>query len=294
MCKNCSDISWHRLILNQSKTNCPKNLNSDGLIVREIWVPGPNVFFVVCCNFLLILQRGDVIRGICVETTKRNADELRKSTHQSVWFADLRIRVSNFRNCYANEADHVTTSYLKSKTKIATVIMKWLSQGIPFICWNVGAYNISEYRVLHMNNQSLHMWWRYLLSVHDFSPSCLDMIHFSPCSPPPDFRQVTIWPSLRSAKKGKKAARGVRLKSELVIAVHSRCQCVVGCLAHVRAYSVKQQRSYHCDVTIAAHSNATPRTMGCIIINKGIPYKENKGIWIPYKKNSMRVDTQTT
>ena len=45
------------------------------------------------------------------------ADELRKPTHQSVWFADLRIRVSNFRNCYANEADHITKSDLKSKTK---------------------------------------------------------------------------------------------------------------------------------------------------------------------------------
>ena len=36
MCKNCSDISWHRLNLNQSKTNCPNNLNSDGFIVREL------------------------------------------------------------------------------------------------------------------------------------------------------------------------------------------------------------------------------------------------------------------
>ena len=93
-----------------------------------------------CDNFFLILQRGDVMRAICVETTQRNADELRKPTHQSVWFADLRIRVSNFRNCYTNEADHMTKSDLKSKTKIAAVIMKWLSQGIPFICWNVGTY----------------------------------------------------------------------------------------------------------------------------------------------------------
>ena len=93
-----------------------------------------------CDNFFLILQRGDVMRAVCVENTQRNADELRKPTHQSVWFADLRIRVSNFRNCYANEADHMTKSDLKSKTKIAAVIMKWLSQGIPFICWNVGTY----------------------------------------------------------------------------------------------------------------------------------------------------------
>ena len=93
-----------------------------------------------CDIFFLILQRGDVISAICVETTQRNADELRKPTHQSVWFADLRICVSHFRNCYANEADHMTKSDLKSKTKIAAVIMKWLSQGIPFICWNVGTY----------------------------------------------------------------------------------------------------------------------------------------------------------
>ena len=93
-----------------------------------------------CDNFFLILQRGDVMRAICVETTQRNADELRKPTHQSVWFADLRSRVSNFRNCYTNEADHMTKSELKSKTKIAAVIMNWLSQGIPFICWNVGTY----------------------------------------------------------------------------------------------------------------------------------------------------------
>ena len=93
-----------------------------------------------CESFFLILQRGDVIGVICVETIKRNADALRKQTHQSVWFADLGIRVSNFRNCYVNEADHVTKSDLKSKSKIAAVIMKWLSQGIPFICWDVGTY----------------------------------------------------------------------------------------------------------------------------------------------------------
>ena len=93
-----------------------------------------------CDILFLIFSRADVIRAICVETTKRNADELWKPTHQSVWFADLRIRVSNFRNRYANEADHVTKSDLKSETKIAVVIMKWLSQGIPFTCWNVGTY----------------------------------------------------------------------------------------------------------------------------------------------------------
>ena len=75
---------------------------------------------------------------------RRNHPEKRrwvaKPTHQSIWFADLRIRVYNFRNCYANEVDHMTKSDLKSKIKIAAVIMKWRSQGIPFICWNVGTY----------------------------------------------------------------------------------------------------------------------------------------------------------
>ena len=85
-----------------------------------------------------ILQRGDDIRVIYVETTKRNADENQRI--KALWFADLSIRVSTFRICYANAADHVTKSDLKSQSKIAAVIMKWLSQGIPFICGNVGTY----------------------------------------------------------------------------------------------------------------------------------------------------------
>ena len=64
----------------------------------------------------------------------------REMLPQNVWFVDLRIRISNFRNCYANEVDHMTKSDLKSKTKIAAVIMKCLSQGILLICWNVGTY----------------------------------------------------------------------------------------------------------------------------------------------------------
>ena len=87
-----------------------------------------------------ILQRGDVIHLIYIETTKRNADELQKPTHQSFWFVDLNIRVSTFRNCYANAADHVTKSDLKNKSKKAAVEIKWLSQGIYFICGNVGTY----------------------------------------------------------------------------------------------------------------------------------------------------------
>ena len=55
MCKNCSDISWHRLNLNQSKTNCPKNLNSDGLIVKETG-PWPECIFRSLLQFLVYLR----------------------------------------------------------------------------------------------------------------------------------------------------------------------------------------------------------------------------------------------
>ena len=55
MCENSSDISWHGLNLNQSKTNCPKNLNSDGLIVREMghW---PECIFRSLLQFLVQLM----------------------------------------------------------------------------------------------------------------------------------------------------------------------------------------------------------------------------------------------
>ena len=53
MCKNCSDIRWHRLNSNQSKTNCPKDLNSDGLIVREMG-PWPECIFRSLLQFLVI------------------------------------------------------------------------------------------------------------------------------------------------------------------------------------------------------------------------------------------------
>ena len=60
--------------------------------------------------------------------------------HQNFWLADLRIHVSDFTNCYANATDHMTKSDLKIKSQTAVVIMTWLLQGIPFICWNVGTY----------------------------------------------------------------------------------------------------------------------------------------------------------
>ena len=54
MCKNCIDKSWHRLNLNQSKTNCPKNLNYDRLIVREMG-PWPECIFCSLLQFLVII-----------------------------------------------------------------------------------------------------------------------------------------------------------------------------------------------------------------------------------------------
>ena len=54
MCKNCSDISWHQINLNQSKVNCPKNLNSDGLNVREMG-PWPECIFRSLLQFLVLI-----------------------------------------------------------------------------------------------------------------------------------------------------------------------------------------------------------------------------------------------
>ena len=58
MCKNCSDISWQQLNLNQSKANCPNNLNSDGLIVREMG-PWPECIFRSLLQFLVSLIKGN-------------------------------------------------------------------------------------------------------------------------------------------------------------------------------------------------------------------------------------------
>ena len=61
----------------------------------------------------------------------------------------------------------------------------------------------------------------------------------------------------------------------------------------ITAISLWRHNSGHWDneESIAAHSNAIPRTMGCITIygSRGIwiPYKENKVIRIPYKENQV-------
>ena len=60
----------------------------------------------------------------------------------------------------------MTKSDLKSTCKIAAVIMKWLSQGIPFLCWNVGTYSpwaktpIFTYQYL-LGGQNLVMFLMY-------------------------------------------------------------------------------------------------------------------------------------
>ena len=110
-----------------------------------------------CDFFSFFLCREDVINTIYVETTKRNADDLRK-----------RIKAFGL------------LTYKHS-------------------------YKHFEYHNLHMNKQSLHKSWGYLLSVHDFSPSCLDMIHFSRCSPPPDFNTLRSDPRCARQKKVKKS-----------------------------------------------------------------------------------------
>ena len=69
-----------------------------------------------------------------IETIIIKIHKLQKPNILSLWFTDLRIPVSTFRNVYVNEADHVTTeskSDLNSKLKMAATIMTWFLQGIP-------------------------------------------------------------------------------------------------------------------------------------------------------------------
>ena len=61
----------------------------------------------------------------------------------------------------------------------------------------------------------------------------------------------------------------------------------------ITVISLWRHNSDPCDneESIAAHSNAIPRAMGCVTIKGSkviwIPYKENKGIRIPYKGNQV-------
>ena len=66
-----------------------------------------------------------------VETTTRKIHQLQKPIILSLWFTDLRISVSTFRNVYVNEADHMTKSGLNSELKMAATIMTLFSRGIP-------------------------------------------------------------------------------------------------------------------------------------------------------------------
>ena len=65
MCKNCSDMSWHRLNWNQSIPNCPKNLNSDGLVVREMG-PWPECIFRSLLQFLVISFCHCIWYAVCI------------------------------------------------------------------------------------------------------------------------------------------------------------------------------------------------------------------------------------
>ena len=92
-----------------------------------------------CDNFFFFCS----LEMLCVQFASKPPRETRwvvktnTSKRLVCWLESSRFQ---FQKLLYNEADHMTKSDLKSKTKIAAVIMKWLSQGIPFICWNVGTY----------------------------------------------------------------------------------------------------------------------------------------------------------
>ena len=100
----------------------------------------------------------------------------------------------------------------------------------------------------------------------------VNMIHFSPCGPPPDFKHSTIWPSLRSAKNVKKQQEVSDLnrdygnyvplsldKDDWCVCNFCRCVCqsvpsYTSCYwittgqSHVRTVSANERRRYICNV----------------------------------------------
>ena len=141
-----------------------------------------------------------------VLTTRRKIHKLQKPNILSPWFTDLRIPVSTFRNVYVNEADHVTKSDLNSELKMAATIMTRFSWGIPL---SIGQSR-RKWNILNI----LIKTWIANLSIGDEDKCCQcssfgHSISIGPgyllCSPPRDFKQYWIWPSLRSERK---AARG--------------------------------------------------------------------------------------
>ena len=143
-----------------------------------------------------------------VETTTRKLYKLQKPNILSLWFTDLRIPVSTFRNIYVNEADHVTKSDLNSVLKMAATIMTWFSWGIPL---GIGKSRC-KWNIL---NTPIKTWIANLsVGDEDYCCQCSSFDHSVSiglgsllCSPPRDFKQYWIWPSLRSERKSRKRVR---------------------------------------------------------------------------------------
>ena len=103
----------------------------------------------------------------------------KKPNISSLWFTDLRIPVSTFRNVNVNEADHVNKSDLNSERKMT--IMTWFSRGIPL---GVGQSR-RKWNILNTPTKT----WIANLSIGDENdccqccgclPQCLDRTRFSP------------------------------------------------------------------------------------------------------------------
>ena len=75
---------------------------------------------------------GDVSLLILCRNHHKKIQKLQNPNILGMWFTELRIPVSTFRNVYVNEAYHVTKSDLNSELKMAATIMVWFSRGIPF------------------------------------------------------------------------------------------------------------------------------------------------------------------
>ena len=103
MCKNCSAIRWHRLNSNQSKTNCPKNLNSDGLIVREMG-PWPECIFRSLLQFLVTPQF-NLSHICCFKSAMAHATHITQHSGGQVGVTEYKSgssTVSSDSNCYTN------------------------------------------------------------------------------------------------------------------------------------------------------------------------------------------------
>ena len=137
-----------------------------------------------------------------------------------MWFTDLRIPVSTFRNVYVNEADHVTKSDLNSELKMAATVMTWFSRGIFFGIgqsrrkWNILNTLIKAWIANHPLVMKIIVVSAVTVSF-DHSVSIGPAVIYPLCSPPRDFKQYWIWPSLRSERKSSKGQIWIGLQLHL-------------------------------------------------------------------------------